>query len=268
MRIAIIGCGNMGKSLAYRLANTSELFFYDRNPEKAEALAQEGYGKACKDLKGVLESSDTIILAVKPSNLKEAAGNIQSLLKNEQLIISLLAGTPISALRQFFPKSDIVRMMPNLALIYGEGIIGLSADDKVTNTHQESITNAFNPLGKIYWLPENKIDALTALASSGPAFVFSMIEAMVDAGIYMGFTAKDSQELIHQMLHGSLTLLEKTHKHPGELKWQIASPGGTTIAGLKKLEEAGLRGGIINTFLAAQERAHQLSSHWEESTKT
>ena len=86
-----------------------------------------------------------------------------------------------------------------------------------------------------------------------------MIEAMVDAGIAMGFTALNAQDLIYQMLQGSLTLLEKTSKHPGELKWQIASPQGTTIAGLKRLEELALRGGIMNTFLAAYDRANKLS---------
>jgi pyrroline-5-carboxylate reductase len=97
------------------------------------------------------------------------------------------------------------------------------------------------------------------LTGSGPAFFFVMIEAMIDAGIAMGFSAIDARDLIHQMLQGSLTLLEKTSKHPGELKWQITSPQGTTIAGLKKLEESALRGGIMNTFLAAYDRANQLS---------
>lgn len=90
-----------------------------------------------------------------------------------------------------------------------------------------------------------------------------MVEAMIDAGIAMGFSASDAQSLIYQMLKGSLTLLEQTSKHPGELKWQIASPQGTTIAGLKRLEELALRGGLMNTFLAAYDRANQLSSSEE-----
>jgi pyrroline-5-carboxylate reductase len=102
------------------------------------------------------------------------------------------------------------------------------------------------------------MDAFTSLASSGPAFIFIIVEAMVDAGIGMGFNAKDAQALVQQMMKGSLTLLEKTSKHPGELKWQVASPEGTTIAGLKKMEEEGVRAGIINTFFAAYERAKQL----------
>ena len=148
--------------------------------------------------------------------------------------------------------------MPNLALIYGEGVIGLSSDENIPQKNKEDLTKAFELLGKIHWLSEDKINALTALTGSGPAFFFVMVEAMVDAGIAMGFTAHTAQDLIYQMLQGSLTLLEKTSKHPGELKWQIASPQGTTIAGLKTLEELAIRGGIMNTFLSAYDRANKL----------
>jgi pyrroline-5-carboxylate reductase len=262
--MTIVGCGNMGNGLAQRLSTTHQLSFYDHHVEKTEKLEQQGYGKAFKDIKDALHQSELIILAVKPQNLKEAASLIHRELKETQTLVSLLAGTPIEILKTLFPNVNIVRMMPNLALIYGEGVIGLSSDEKMLEKNKEYLSNAFKSLGKIYWLPEHKIDALTALTGSGPAFFFMIVEAMIDAGIAMGFAAKDAQGLVHQMLQGSLTLLEKTDKHPGVLKWEIVSPGGTTIAGLKKLEEQAVRGHIINTFLAAYERAQQLSSSWKE----
>jgi pyrroline-5-carboxylate reductase len=154
-------------------------------------------------------------------------------------------------------------MMPNLAIIYGEGVIGLSSDDSFPKSDKDKLSNAIESLGKLVWIPESKMDALTALAGSGPAFFLTMFEAMVESGIAMGFTAKETQSLIHQMVIGSLTLLEKTGKHPAELKWQITSPAGTTIAGLKKLEEQALRSAIINTFLATYERAQQFSATWK-----
>lgn len=261
MRIAIIGCGNMGRGLAQRLSQMHHLFLYDRNPKKAGHLAQEGYGQACTEMKEALHHGEVIILAVKPQNIEEVARLMGNDLQNNQIIISLLAGTPLAVLRRFFPAIHIVRMMPNLPLMCGAGVIGLSSDEK---TNQEHLTKAFEPLGKIYWLPEEKIDALTALASSGPAFFFAMIEAMIDAGIVMGFPAKEAQDLVYQMLQGSLTLLASTHHSPGELKRQIASPGGTTIAGLKKLEESALHDSIIAIFLSTYERAHKLSSQWEK----
>lgn len=261
MKIAIIGCGNMGSGLASRLFHTNTLYFFDRNIEKSIRLESEGYGKACHEIKEALQNAELIILAVKPQNLKEIAPAIVKNLNTSQILISLLAGTPLEILSQTFPNIDIVRMMPNLAITIGQGIVGLSAKDtlKIKNT----LTNLFEPLGTIYWLPEDKMEALSVLAGSAPAFTFVMIEAMMDAGISMGFSVKDAQTLIYQMLKGSISLLETSKKHPGELKWQITSPAGTTITGLKKLEEQGLRGAIINTFLATYEKALQFTSNWK-----
>lgn len=247
----------MGKAFAQRLSKENQLFLYDVHFENAEHLAHGGYGEACKNVEDVLKNAELIILAVKPQSLKHAAELMKDSLREGHVIVSILAGTPLEALREHFSTAHLVRMMPNLALVYGEGVIGLCAEEKVK---KEEMNKAFEALGKVYWLPEEKMDALTALTGSGPAFFLMMIEAMIDAGIAMGFTAKDAQELVRQMLQGSLTLLEKTHKHPGELKWQIASPQGTTIAGLRKFEELAIRGGIINTFLAAYERARDIAS--------
>ncbi len=258
MQISIIGCGNMGRGLAQRLSQTNQLFLYDHNHNKSELLSQQGYGKACKEITEALNSSETVILAVKPQNLKQLAESIKDELKDKQIIVSLLAGTTFETLRHYFPTVQIVRMMPNLPLIYGEGVIGLSLNKDEKNDVKEELTKTFESLGKIYWLTEEKIDALSALTGSGPAFIFVMVEAMIDAGIAMGFSASDAQSLTYQMLRGSLTLLEQSSKHPGELKWQIASPQGTTIAGLKRLEELAVRGGIMNTFLATYDRAKQL----------
>lgn len=258
MHMTIIGCGNMGRGMAQRLSQTNSLSFYDHHIKNAEKLEQEGYGKAFDSLTEALVHSKLVILAVKPQNLKEAA-NVSKELKKDQILVSILAGTSLETLKRFFPGVNIVRMMPNLALINGQGVIGLSADEKIQEKDKDRLTEVFESLGKIYWLPENKIDGLSALTGSGPAFFFVMVEAMIDAGIAMGFTAKDAKGLVYQMLQGSLTLLEKTDKHPGELKWQITSPQGTTIAGLQKLEELAIRGGIMNTFIATYERAKKMS---------
>ena len=139
-----------------------------------------------------LHAAETIILAVKPQNLKQAADLIKEGLQKNKMLVSLLAGTTLETLRQYFPAVHIVRMMPNLALIYGEGVIGLCADETIKVEDKENLTKTFEPLGKVYWLPEDKIDALTALAGSGPAFFFAIVEAMVDAGIAMGFYSPGS----------------------------------------------------------------------------
>jgi pyrroline-5-carboxylate reductase len=112
-------------------------------------------------------------------------------------------------------------------------------------------------------LKESQVDALTSLTASGPAFVFTMIEAMIDAGVLMGFQAKEAQDLILQMLQGCVTLLQQTERHPGELKWQIASPSGTTIAGIRVLEKENVRSGIIETFLATYQKTQEIAKNHE-----
>lgn len=258
MKIAIIGCGNMGSGFAERLAQNNQLFLYDHHSEKTDKLEKKGYGKACHDIKEALQSSEIVILAIKPQNLAKAANAISESLLASHFLISLLAGTSLEVLKQYFPSALIIRMMPNLPLIYGQGVIGLCSDEKIAKSDQETLTKYFAVLGKTYWLSEEKIDALGALAGSGPAFFFVIVESMIDAGIAMGFTFQESKEIVYQTLQGSLTLLERTEKTPCELKWQITSPKGTTVAGLQKLEESALRGGIIDTFLATYDRTKQL----------
>jgi pyrroline-5-carboxylate reductase len=260
MKITIFGCGNIGKALAERLSPHHTLFLYDHNYSKIEELEKNGFGKAVKKPKEALQQSDIVILAIKAQGIGDDTAVINGTDNAKQILLSLLPGIPISRLKKQFPSNTIIRMMPNLALTYGEGLIGLCAEDDVTNEFRDLCTRLCKPLGKTYWLPESKIDAFTSLAGSGPAFIFAMMESMVDAGITMGFSAKDSTELVIQMLRGSVTMVEKSGKHPGELKWQVASPAGTTISGLNKFEEQAVRSGIIKTFIAAYERAKELST--------
>ncbi|MCI5052725.1 MAG: pyrroline-5-carboxylate reductase [Simkaniaceae bacterium] len=260
MKITIIGCGNMGKAFAKRLSQTNQLFLYDHKIINAESLANQGYGIACNDVRAAIKATDMIILAVKPQSLDDVATTIAGCIQENQIIISMLAGTPIKALEQYFQNANVVRMMPNLPLIYGKGVIGLSANEKLQKEVKENLTKTFEVLGEIFWIQEEKMNGLTALTGSGPAFFFTILEAMVDAGIAIGFNAKEAQELIYQMIQGSLVLLKNSGKHPGELRWEISSPQGTTITGLRQLEQTALRGGIINAFFAAYEHGRDLSS--------
>ncbi|MBA3239071.1 MAG: pyrroline-5-carboxylate reductase [Parachlamydiaceae bacterium] len=249
-KIAIIGCGNMGAAIAERLSADKQLLFYDRHPEKIKLLVDKGFGKSTNSLKEAVTQSNLVILAIKPQNLEQSAAAIQESLTPSHTLVSLLTSITLKQLNTYFPNCQIVRMMPNIPLLCGEGMIGLCSDENDNSTYKEHLTSLFAPLGKILWLPENKMDAFTALAGSGPAFVFAITEAMIEAGIALGFPAKDAQSITYQMIRGSINLLEKTGKHPAELKWQVTSPGGTTIAGLKTFEEHAVRSGIINTFVS------------------
>ncbi len=257
MKIAIIGCGNMGKALALRLSTEHQLFLYDHNAHKTAAL--EKHGKACSSLSDALKQTETVILAIKPQNLAEFGPVLAKEMKPNQTLISILAGTTTATLRDYFPSNAIVRMMPNLAMAYGAGLIALTSDKPLSSLLEYSLTNIGELLGHVYWLPENEFDAFTSLTASGPAFFYLLMESMVEASVQMGLSPSDANALVPQMIQGSLTLLEKTGEEPAELIRQIASPGGMTMAGLKKFKEKEIHHAISEVFGAAYARAKELA---------
>lgn len=260
MKIGIIGCGHMGGGIARRLADNHEVFLYGRHPKAVAALAKEIKGISCKNAVDLVKQAELVILSVKPKDISHVAKEFSGKFSKKQILVSVLAGTSLQTLMKFFSGTTIIRMMPNLAVVYGEGVVGLSALDTLDVKRRELLTELFLPLGLVKWLPEAMMDAITSLTGSGPAFVLVMVEAMVDAAIKLGFNAVDGQELVLQMMQGALRMLKETKKHPAELKWQIASPGGTTIAGLNELEALGLRNAIIKTFVAAYERSRAMNA--------
>lgn len=258
MKIGILGCGTMGGGIARRLSPNHSIFLYDRDQQKTEGLEKEGHGKSVNTLDQILSSVDLIFLSVKPQNLLEISEEMRGKLSPHQLLVSLLAGTTTDQLKKLIGHKKVVAMMPNLALLYGESSIGLTSSPTLTEEEIQNILALCRPLGKVYWLDEKKMNAFAALAGSGPAFVFSLIESMVQAGIEMGFTSKESQEISCQMIKGSLALLEQGKESLGEIKWKITSPEGTTIAGLRSFEEKGVRAGLIHTFLSTYKRGKEI----------
>lgn len=264
MKIAIIGCGNMGNCFAERLGSFHHLLLHDRDPNWTQELAKEVGGTPCSTLSDAVKEAEIIILAVKPQSLDELAPLLTPLLKSEQIIISLLAGTLLSTLKEKLPNLAIVRIMPNLAVKYGEGVIGIVDSSEISQELKETVNALLSPLGFLFWLKENLIDALTALAGSGPAFILTIIEAMAEAGVVMGLRADDAEELTVQTMHGCVAMMQRGKSHPAELRRQIASPQGTTIAGLRMLEKNNVRSGLIETVLASYGRAQELAMNGEK----
>ncbi|MGE5196621.1 MAG: pyrroline-5-carboxylate reductase, partial [Anaerolineae bacterium] len=206
---------------------------------------------------------EMIILAVKPKDLKNVSETCAALFSKDQLLVSVLAGTSLSQLREHFTIPKLLRIMPNLAITQKEGIIGLVENEYFSKEWKEKIQVLFQGLGMLYWLAENKIDALSALTASGPAFILLFIESMIEGGISLGFTSKESRELVLKTIEGTLALIGEGSQHPGEIKWQITSPGGMTIAGLKEMEQMAVRSAVMKALLAAYAKAqhmhHELS---------
>lgn len=258
MRIAVIGCGVMGTAFARHFAKKEELYLYDLDQERAKTLAKELKAKACGSEKEAAASADLIFLAMKPADLSGVIKSLNGLLTKNQLVVSILAGTPLETLKKGFPHSPVLRMIPNLAITCEAGVLGLVEDPLISVALRKKIEKLFFGLGLIVWLPESKIDALTALTGSGPAFIFVLVEAMIDSGVLLGFSHQEAREFALKTIQGSVELLQKTGQTPSELKWQVASPKGTTIAGLKALEKTGFRSAILSAFTAAYERAKEM----------
>lgn len=258
MKVAVIGCGVMGSVLARSFAVHHSVILCDKSQERSAMLAKELGAEVYARQTDAVSKAEVVVLAVKPKDLPTAAKAIGGALTEGKLLISILAGTSLETLKRYFPKTNIVRMMPNLGVTCRKGVSGLVDDPQLSEDWKKKAEGLLGDLGLLCWLPEDKVDALTALTSSGVAFVAVLIEAMVDSGILLGFTAHESQDFILKTLEGTVELLRATHLHPAELKWQVASPGGATIAGLKVLEEMGVRGALMEAYAAAFERGKEM----------
>lgn len=258
MKVAIVGCGAMGSVFARGLAKTGiHLRLCDHTFSRAVTLAKEVGGEAFEDVKKGCGSADLILLAVKPHDLQSSARAIGPL-KAQQLVISILTGVSLELLRRTFPKPVLVRLMPNLAIQQGEAILALAEDKSLKKKERDRLTKLLSSLGHLFWIEESKMDALTALGGSGPAFLIVLLEAFIEGGVLLGLDVQLSTRLVEQMAEGTLALLRAHKNHPGALRWQIASPGGTTIHGLKALEEGGARAAILNALDAAAKRAKEI----------
>ena len=256
MKISVIGCGVMGSAFAKHLAKKKHsIILCDRNKERGESLAEEIGGSYCEKPADAVRAADIVILAIKPKDLKSIAGKIAPAFTHKKILISVLAGTPIAVLERHFPSVSIVRTMPNMGMLCGEGVMGLVDAATLSSETKEIVDSLFEGIGLKMWMSENKIEAITALSGSGIGFIFVIIEAMIDGGVHLGFSSNEAREIVLKTIEGAVALMRESGKHPAELKLQISSPGGTTIAGLKVMEEVGVRSGIIKTLTACYEKA-------------
>ena len=254
MKIAFIGTGNMGGALARAasLEETNELFLVNRHPEKAVALQRE-IGGTVTEPAAAIAAADLIFLGVKPIALPALCEDIRPMLKEKRTsfaLISMVAGVSITALREMLGTDyPVIRIMPNTPVSVGEGMIlyANAAGDLL-----ESFLYAMRHAGVFLPLEERLMAAGMAVSGCGPAFVDLFVEALADAGVAEGLSRKDAVTLAAQMVLGSAKLILESGRHPGELKDAVCSPGGTTIQGVRKLEEKGFRSAVIEAVIAAK----------------
>jgi pyrroline-5-carboxylate reductase len=236
-----------------------------RRPERLKAL-HEDYGiETLTDNVAAAKKAEVVVLSVKPQVLDKLLTQIAPAIDPGKLIISVAAGVPIAAIeRRLGAGARIVRAMPNTPALVGLGATAIARGEHATEEDVQLATQLFQAVGMCTQVEEALLDAVTGLSGSGPAYVFLIIEALSDAGVKVGLPRYTALALAAQTVLGSAKLLLETKQHPGHLKDQVTSPGGTAIAGLHTLEAGGLRTTLINAVEAATRRAKELGEQFLE----
>ncbi|RKX55179.1 MAG: pyrroline-5-carboxylate reductase [Thermotoga sp.] len=264
MFVGIIGVGNIGSIIADTLSvDGKNLFLVDRHEYKLQRFAEKG-AQTAFDISQLPNYLDVLFIAVKPQDARKLLKELGSVDFNVKYIISTVTGLKISEIDSCFHIPQIVRIMPNIPIAIGKGVVGVAYGDSLSGNDKKFVNELLAPFGKLVEVKEKLFSAVTALSGSGPAFIFVIVEALVDAGMKLGLSYEVSMELILQTLKGSAELLENEQKHPGELRHLVTSPAGTTIEGIYSLEQRGLRGILMQAIQDTYRRACELSDEQKE----
>jgi pyrroline-5-carboxylate reductase len=268
-RITFLGAGNMANALIRGLIRSGEkaaniTATVKREERKAELEKTHGIQVGFDNV-AAARDADVVVLAVKPQAMDKLLTQIAPVIDAKKLVISVAAGVPIAAIeRRFGTGARVVRAMPNTPALVGLGATAVSGGEHATPQDLELAKKLFDAVGSTWVLDEVLLDAVTGLSGSGPAYIFLIIEALSDAGVKVGLSRHVALKLAAQTVYGSARLLLETGEHPGTLKDQVTSPGGTAIAGLHTLEAGGLRTTLIDAVESATRRARQLGDSFLE----
>lgn len=264
MKIGFIGLGNMAKAmiggmLAKGIANPQEILGYAKTEATRNAV-REKYGVCILENNvQVAAESDVLILAVKPQIFGSVISQIKDCIREDSLLISIAAGKTIAQIQEDFGrKLKLVRCMPNTPAMVGEGCSGVCRSELVSEEEMSCCMTLLESFGIARELPETLIDAVVGVSGSSPAFVFMFIEALADGAVKAGMPRKQAYQFAAQTVMGSAKLMLETGMHPGELKDMVCSPGGTTIEGVKTLEETGFRSAVIKAVEACVEKSRNM----------
>ncbi|MAT16592.1 MAG: pyrroline-5-carboxylate reductase [Planctomyces sp.] len=264
-RVGFIGAGQMALALAKGFLNAgliqaNQLSASDPSEAMRDRFAAETGGTLYADNSQLILNADIIILAVKPQYLPAVLSEIKSEVTSGHLVISIAAGVPLGKYQQVLGADQrLIRVMPNTPCQVGAGACGYSRGGAATSADGELAQRMLSTVGIAFEVPESQLDAITGLSGSGPAYIYQIIEALSDGGVLVGLPRNVATELAAQTVLGAARMVLETGQHPGQLKDAVTSPGGTTITGLKALEEGQLRATLINAVRAATERSKELS---------
>ena len=261
-KAGFVGAGNMGGALAQAVCKKvsgEKVIVSCKTTEESQAVSKR---LGCKNgtAEDVAKSSEFVFLAVKPQMISDVAKEIKNALdeNSECIIVSMLAGVTTDTLNEYFGNRKIIRIMPNTPATVGEGMMLVTGNKNITDWDIAAFKDLMSMSGELDDIPENLIDAATAVSGCGPAFVYMFIEAMADGGVKCGLSREKAIKYAAQTLLGSAKMVLETGRHPEELKDAVCSPGGSTIAGVHSLEKSAFRNAAIDAVEASYKKTQKL----------
>ena len=265
-KIAILGAGRIGESLIAGLLSSGwrtadEIAATARRAERVAELRERFGVEATLSNRDAVAGAALVVISVKPQDIDGLLGEVGGLILPEQTVLSIAAAIPTSQIEsRLAPGVPVVRAMPNTPSTVHEGIAGLCAGAHAGDEHLDLAEEALSHLGDVVRVAEKSMDAITAVSGSGPAYFALLAEAMIEAGILLGLSREVSTQLVVQTMLGTAKQLRDEKMHPVELREMVTSPGGTTIAAIRELELAGVRGAFLNAIQAAMVRSRELAA--------
>jgi len=261
--IAVLGVGKLGEALLSGLLRAGRqpgsLVAAERHAERSVEIAQR-YGVTTLDPVEAAGRAEVVLLVVKPQDMRALLVEIAGVLRPGTLVVSMAAGIPTSLVEELLPAgTPVVRVMTNTGVFVDEAMSAISGGSHALPEHLELVEGLLGPVGKVVRVPESQLDAVTALSGSGPAYFFLMVEAMIDAGILLGLPRAVAAQLVVQTAVGSAKMLRDSGEHPVVLREAVTSPGGTTIAAIRVLEDRAVRSALLAAVEAAHVRSRELA---------
>ena len=271
-RLAILGAGVMGETLLSGLLRSGwtadQIVATDRRVERQVELVDR-YGITMLENDQAVAEADTVILVVKPQDMADLLDEIRDCIKPDTLVISLAAGVDTASIEARLPDGvAVVRVMPNTPAQVDEGMAAISAGSHSDQEHLDRVAEILSATGRVVTVPERYQDAVTAISGSGPAYLFFVVEAMIEAGVHLGLPRDIATQLVVQTMLGSAKLLRETGEHPTVLRERVTSPGGTTAAAVRRLEDHKVRAAFIGAMEAARDRSRELAAAARQDRKS
>ena len=264
MKVGIIGTGKMAEAIIAALlkggrATAAEIIACDIDGQRRAAIKRQ-FGVSASADNAEVAAAPTIFVAVKPHHLEEALGPAAAALTARHLILSIAAGKRLAGIEALLPRARVIRVMPNLATLVGEGMSAFCLGKSATAADRATAVDLLSAFGDVLELPEDQLDAVTAVSGSGPAFFAYLLERVADAGAAEGLARADALRLALQTMLGTARLLIAHGTAPADLIKSVATPRGTTAAGLAVLEASGVAAALRDTIAAAARRSRELSA--------